>query len=173
MALPSKRAIRVRIVFAVIGLIVGFSIPICFASNAYRNYNVALWGALSGCFAATTLWLHVKYSRGSLQSWTPRLRTFMLTGCFVQLAGVCGIVTYITLGIALRQSLTPYDDGYYLTSVWCFMTWKWGFMLFWYSRSYLRILTQSEYKPLRSSVHGQVSQECGCSQVEAASPATA
>jgi len=27
-------------------------------------------------------------------------------------------------------------DGYYLTSVWCFVTWKWGFVLFLYSRLY-------------------------------------
>jgi len=30
------------------------------------------------------------------------------------------------------------DDGYYLTCIWCFMTWKWGFFLFYFSRQYYR-----------------------------------
>lgn len=36
-------------------------------------------------------------------------------------------------------ALTAYGRGYYLACVWCFMTWKWGFMLFFFARQYRQL----------------------------------
>jgi len=34
--------------------------------------------------------------------------------------------------------------SYFLTCVWCFMTWKWGFLLFFYARNYRREINKME-----------------------------
>ncbi|XP_064614273.1 heme transporter hrg1-A-like [Liolophura sinensis] len=135
MAAPTTGWFRCRIIFAIIGVIVGLSVFIVFATKFY-NWNTALWGLLSGVGALITLIVHLLYRKGVWQTYSYRLRYYMLLGCFLQLAGVCGFVTYLSLGIVQKQVLTPYGNGFYLTCVWCFMTWKWGFSLFYYSRSY-------------------------------------
>ena len=42
-----------------------------------------------------------------------------------------------------------YGPGYFIASVWCFMTLKWGFLLFFFSRVYWRSLT-GDYQLLPS-----------------------
>lgn len=56
-------------------------------------------------------------------------------------------VNHVTLVSFPFVELKAYDDGYYLTCVWCAMTWKWGFLLFYYSRQYFR-----SYKPEYASL---------------------
>ena len=46
---PSERNILIRIIFAVIGVLVGVSIFLCFGI-AFSNWNCALWGLISGVF---------------------------------------------------------------------------------------------------------------------------
>ncbi|XP_005095313.1 heme transporter hrg1-A isoform X2 [Aplysia californica] len=133
----SSCAIKSRIVFSTIGVFVGLSICAVFGAH-YHNYNVALWGLTSGIAAAVALGVTIAYIKHMWDSNPRRLKGFMLAGCFIQLAGVCGFVTYLVLAITNNQDLIVYGPGYYLTCVWCFMTWKWGFWLLIYSRSFLR-----------------------------------
>ena len=53
--------------------------------------------------AAVTLFVHVRNKQRKWDSYPDRLKVFMLMGCFIQLAGVCGFVTYITLAITNHQ----------------------------------------------------------------------
>ncbi|XP_046553117.1 heme transporter hrg1-B-like [Haliotis rubra] len=138
MAAPSECGIKARFSFSIIGILIGVSIFLTFGLH-YKNWNVALWGLLSGVGASLALFVHIQYTRKVWQTFPYRLKYWMLCGCFIQLAGVCGFVAYITLAVTMGQGLIVWGNGYYLTSVWCFMTWKWGFLLFYFSRSYKRL----------------------------------
>ncbi|XP_041371623.1 heme transporter HRG1-like [Gigantopelta aegis] len=138
MAAPTDRNIKIRFAFSVIGILVGASIFFVFGLH-YENWNTALWGLLSALGAAVTLFVHVQYTRDVWRTFPYRLRYFMLTGCFIQLAGVCGFVAYLTLAITQHQHLKAYGNGFYLATIWCFMTWKWGFLLFYFSRAYRQL----------------------------------
>ncbi|XP_013394203.1 heme transporter hrg1-B-like [Lingula anatina] len=136
---PSRCGMRVRISLAVIGIIVGLAVLGVFGVK-FKNWSAAIWGAISGVFAAVTLYVHIQYIRDIWKTFFYKLKYLMYTGCFVQLAGVCGFIVYLTLGIVQKIVFTEfYGENYYLTCVWCFMTWKWGFALFYYSRSYRRL----------------------------------
>ncbi|XP_061178636.1 heme transporter hrg1-B-like isoform X2 [Saccostrea echinata] len=144
---PSPCWMKARITFAVIGLLVGVSVLFVFGVN-FHNWNVALWGLLSGIAAGLSLFIHIAYIKRYWETNPYPLKKWMLSGCFIQLAGVCGFVTYLTLAIVNKQGLIIEGPGYYLTCVWCFMTWKWGFYVFYFSRSYKRLyLSESDYKP--------------------------
>ncbi|XP_062590580.1 heme transporter hrg1-A-like [Saccostrea cucullata] len=138
---PSPFWIKARITFAVIGLLVGLSVLFVFGVN-FHNWNVALWGLLSGIAAGLALFIHIAYIKRFWENNPYPLKRWMLSGCFIQLAGVCGFVTYLTLAIVNKQGLIIEGPGYYLTCVWCFMTWKWGFYVFYFSRSYKRLYQQ-------------------------------
>ncbi|XP_060070136.1 heme transporter hrg1-B-like [Ylistrum balloti] len=131
--------IRLRIFIATVGVLVGLSV-FCVFGLQYHNWNAAGWGLLSGIIAAAALFVHINSMRGVFDKTNNRLKIWMLIGCFSQLMGICGFAVYLTLAIVGKQGLQIHDDGYYLTLVWCFMTWKWGFSLFFYSRSYKRCM---------------------------------
>ena len=48
MAAPGEKKYIIRIAFSIIGILVGLSIFIVFGFN-YKNWNVAVWGIMSGC----------------------------------------------------------------------------------------------------------------------------
>jgi len=129
----------VRITLASIGVFVGVLAGVWFALE-YRNYNATGFALVSSVFATFTLTLHVKYKRATLHRWAGyRLRFISVCGCIGQLAGFTGFFTYMSLAIVLRQSLSQiYGENYWIALVWAWMTWKWGFGLFWYARKYKR-----------------------------------
>ncbi|XP_078581120.1 heme transporter HRG1-like [Branchiostoma floridae x Branchiostoma japonicum] len=131
----SRLRLGFRISFAVLGTFVGLSAAVCWI-QVFKSYDTAAFGVASGLTAAVALTIHILYAREQWQASYRWLRGLMLSGCFVQLAGVCGFVTYLVLGITNHQALKP--DSYYITCVWCFLTWKWGFLLFLYARMYRR-----------------------------------
>lgn len=139
---PSSCLMKVRITFAVIGILVGVSVLAVFGAK-YHNWNVAVWGLMSGLVASVVLFIHIAYTKNYWEVNPYPLKQLMLAGCFVQLAGVCGFVTYLTLAILNEQGLIIEGPGFYLTCVWCFMTWKWGFLMLYFSRSYKRLYQQT------------------------------
>ncbi|KRZ07615.1 Heme transporter hrg-1 [Trichinella zimbabwensis] len=131
--------VTVRIVIASLGVVAGLLAGIPFAVH-FRNYNAAGWAFVSSSFAAFVLILHVKHKNLTLRSWLPRLRTCMLVGCVGQLAGVSVMVAYISLAVVLGQNLRMlYGENYWIALVWGWMTWKWAFAVFYYSRAYRRL----------------------------------
>lgn len=127
-----------RIAFAIIGTFVGLSICIVFGS-VYRNVDTAVWGLMSGVFAGLTLLLHVKQVTDQWNRQSSVLRYLFYLGCIGQLASVIAALLYLVIAIIERQALTPYGRGYYLSCVWCLMTWKWAFFLFYCARIYRRL----------------------------------
>ncbi|KAI8767243.1 heme transporter hrg1-A [Biomphalaria glabrata] len=133
--------LKLRIIFSSIGIFVGVSVFIVFSTH-YKNYNTGLWALVSGLAAAIALGVTIAYHKRAWDSNPMCLKSFMLLGCFIQLAGVCGLVAYLVLGITKQDGLVIYGTDYYLTCVWCFMTWKWGLGILLYSRSFLRSYTE-------------------------------
>jgi len=134
-----------RVSCAIIGLVVGVSAGAAFGV-VLHNPDAGAFGLFSGITAAVALTVHILYRR---DFWTydahSSLIRFMYTGCFVQLAGVIGFVVYMIFGCMYQtDKLVVENRSFFLTCVWCFMTWKWGFLLFFYSRKYRRELTKQD-----------------------------
>lgn len=135
------------ITIAAIGVFVGILAGVMFAAPPYNNYSAAAFAFISMIFAGITLWIHLKHKNGTLPRWLPYLRGLMLLGCFGQLAGVVSMAAFIALGIVLHQGLVGddiYGENYWISLVWGWMTWKWGFSLFWFSRKYKRIYESTQ-----------------------------
>ncbi|XP_064643965.1 heme transporter hrg1-A-like isoform X2 [Lineus longissimus] len=141
---PSPCSVKVRVALAVTGVLVGIAVFPAFGVK-FHNWDAAAWGLVSAVFAGVTLYVHIQYMREFWKTWVYRLRYLMLTGCFVMTAGLCGFVAYLTLAIYQGHEFSVYGQNYYIVIVWCFMTFKWGAALFYYSRSY-RNLYADEYK---------------------------
>ncbi|XP_064643963.1 heme transporter hrg1-A-like isoform X1 [Lineus longissimus] len=141
---PSSCRMWTRIALAIIGEIVGVAGGVAFILK-FVNYDAGAWALVSAVFAGVTLYVHIQYMREFWKTWVYRLRYLMLTGCFVMTAGLCGFVAYLTLAIYQGHEFSVYGQNYYIVIVWCFMTFKWGAALFYYSRSY-RNLYADEYK---------------------------
>ncbi|XP_022099848.1 heme transporter hrg1-B-like [Acanthaster planci] len=139
---PTPTAMRCRIGLAVTGISVGVLVFIVFLAMAdFRNYHIACWGLASGIFAVFTLIVHIQHLKGNHDVWLNRLKLPIILGFFVQLGAVAAFITYIALAAVQKQPVTPLNGphrGYYVAAVWVFMTWKWSFALFWYSKSYRR-----------------------------------
>jgi len=130
--------IKFRITLAAIGVFVGIFAGVWFAWE-FHSYNSATFAFVSSIFASLTLMLHVKYKNATLHRWAPYLRGLSVLGCIGQLIGFTAFVTYIVLAIVEHQDLSVVGgENYWVSLVWGWMTWKWGFGLFWYARAYKR-----------------------------------
>jgi len=139
---------------ASIGVGVGIFAGVWFAIE-FHSYNSAGFALLSSVFAAMTLVLHVKYKKMTLHHWTPYLRRISVLGCLGQLIGFTAFVTYIVLAIVEKQDLSVVGgENYWVSLVWGWMTWKWGFGLFWYARQYRKEFESEEYRALSKGEDG-------------------
>ncbi|KAK7094799.1 heme transporter HRG1-like [Littorina saxatilis] len=152
MASPSDCSMGARIGFAILGIIIGLCVCVTFAVE-YHNMNASIWGLISGFAATLTLFSHIAFQKRWYEEDPTPFRVYMYCGCFTQLLGVLGLVVYIVLGITQHQGVVVVGPGYYVTAVWGFMTLKWGFQLFYFSRSYWRQLS-GETKLLPSPENG-------------------
>lgn len=142
---PSKMMMRCRFAYACVGVLLGIAVFICFlAVPDFYNLHIALWGFASAFFAFLALIVHIQHAIGDRDIWVYRLKIFILIGFFTQLACIIAFIVYIVLAATNNQTLVPVNGknkGFYLASIWVFMTWKWSFMLFLFSRSYRRNYT--------------------------------
>jgi len=130
---------------AAIGVFVGILAGVMFAAPPYENFSAAAFAFVSAILAAIVLVMHIKFKRGTLSPWRPYLLGLLLLGCFGQLAGVVSMVAFVALAIVQKQGLVDiYGENYWISLVWGWMTWKWGFSLFWFSRKYKRILDNTQ-----------------------------
>ncbi|ELT96240.1 hypothetical protein CAPTEDRAFT_226554 [Capitella teleta] len=94
--------------------------------------------------ALATLLCHIQYHHDGWKRAPDLLSPLMLSGCFIQLLGVLAFAVYLALAINQHQKLTPYGpQGYYLACIWCLMTWKWGFALFYFTRQYRNLYREA------------------------------
>ena len=99
-----KYKMVVRIIAAFVGAIVGISGCVAFA-KVYRNYDAAIWAAVSAVFAIVFLHLHFAVRRDH-ERLIPRLKftVIMFIGTSGLIAGVIGFITYIALGVSHQES---------------------------------------------------------------------
>ena len=99
-----KYKLVMRIIWAVVGVVVGISGCIVF-TKVYHNYNAAVWAGLSAVFAI--IFLHLNFSvRRDCERQIPRLKftVIMFIGVTGLMAGVAGFFTNIALGIARHET---------------------------------------------------------------------
>lgn len=62
-------------------------------------------------------------------------------GLLVWIAALAGMVVCLVIAGVKGQNLTKEDlmhENLWITAVWCWMTFKWSMMIWWYSRIYSR-----------------------------------
>lgn len=144
---PSRGMMVCRFGYACVGIILGLAVFICFlAAPDFYNLHISLWGFASALFAFLTLLVHIQHVKGNRDVWVYRLKPFILLGFFTAIGCIIAFVVYLAIAIAEKQDLLPVNGnerqkGYYLASIWVFMTWKWSFALFLTSRAYRRTYT--------------------------------
>lgn len=139
MASLSRFVMNLRIFFSIVGILSGLSAVFVFGIK-FNNWNAALWGLLSAVPASLTFALHVCYIRNVWQSYPYRLKYMVALSCIFQFVGIITFFTYLDLGYYFQQGWQLYDHGFFLTSIWCFMTWFWGLLLLYFTRSYRQLL---------------------------------
>lgn len=70
---------------------------------------------LSGIAALVTFFVHIWYVKRKWQNRTTQLRMLMLTGCFIQLAGVVGFAVYLALAVTRNQGKVEHDNKVEIT----------------------------------------------------------
>ncbi|OQV21912.1 hypothetical protein BV898_04125 [Hypsibius exemplaris] len=145
---PTRGWLIFRICAAALGISAGILVGIYFCSPGKENPHVIFWGFFSSLWALDAMVLHIFYMKGKLRNYVNKLKGWMYAGAFGQLLGVSSFIVYIVLGIVFHDNLKDFRHSYFIASVWSFMTWKWSFVLFWYSREYRHLLLEEALIPV-------------------------
>uniref|UniRef100_A0A915JCV3 Uncharacterized protein n=1 Tax=Romanomermis culicivorax TaxID=13658 RepID=A0A915JCV3_ROMCU len=128
--------INIWIAVAILGFIAGISASPMFAFE-FKNFNAAIFALISSLLALALVILHVKHKHHTLTRWLEYLPCLKMTAFFVQMAAAVFFVIYIVLAIVRGQNLSKIrGENLYIACVWIWMTWKWSFSIFWFSRKY-------------------------------------
>lgn len=138
LAAYKKYKLVTRIIAGFVGAIVGIAGCVAFA-KVYKNYNAAIWAALSAVFAILFLHLHFAVRRDH-ERVIPRLKFTVISfvGMSGFIAAIIGFIVNIALGIRSHESGVR-TDGYFIVCVWIFLTFKWGLLTFLASRKFRKI----------------------------------
>ncbi|XP_047997464.1 heme transporter hrg1-B-like [Leguminivora glycinivorella] len=130
---------KIHIALSAIGVFLGLSAFICFCI-VYANIEAGMWALLSGIHAGLTLMLHCHYLKDSLHVNFSRkaLQYIGDFGMFGFIAGTALTLFYVFLQIYYGADVLPIDTSIVIRIVWSFMMMKWGGMLYYFTRSYLR-----------------------------------
>ncbi|KAF8790380.1 heme transporter hrg-1-like [Argiope bruennichi] len=138
-----QRCLGLKQVFAILGILSGASIFVSFA--ALKNVNAALWGLLSGIFAAIVLNLHINYRRRVLHlKYTPEsLRIVKLCGLVLSIVTLTASIVYFILMAVYHQGYKLEGNGYAPAAIFALLALKWTVMMFFEGRKYQRFLVAS------------------------------
>ncbi|GFY61017.1 uncharacterized protein TNIN_442381 [Trichonephila inaurata madagascariensis] len=135
-----RRCLGCKIVLAVLGVVSGASIFVSFIY--YKNYNAAIWGLLTGIFAAVVLRLHISYRRRvlHLKHTADSLQIVKVCGLILSFTAITASIVYFILAAVGHQGYKIEDDGYAPAGIFALLSLKWTVMMFFEGRKYEKLL---------------------------------
>ena len=133
-----RQWVIMRICMGVSGICTGISVCLAFGLH-FHSYHGALWGGISGVFAAFALIVSILEFRGF---WTKDnlkcLFGVFVFGIVTSVIALAGFVGYTVMAIVNGEGIVVYGNSLWMGSVWTSMTAKWTGMLTSSSWSYYK-----------------------------------